>query len=150
MTAKPFVQYIHAHSQSTSLAKATMNDVQDRNRHSPERRLIAAVLGRSIQDLLGVKVGYRTKTGFLDDHNTALEWFKFEGLTAKPESSFHYENQKREVFSFVWICEHLDIDPHKTATHIYKMYEARLAEINENADNTYRKYIPNHITDIVR
>ena len=150
MTAKPFVQYIHAHSQSTSIIRASISEVQDRNRQHPERRLISAVLGRSIQDLLGVKVGYRTKSGFLEDHDSALEWFKFEGLTAKPESPFHYENQKRELFSFVWICEHLDIDPHRTASHIYKMYEARLAEINENPDSTYRKYIPNRPTGIVR
>lgn len=150
MIGKPFIQYIHANSQSTTLHRATMSEVEDRNRHPPERRLISAVLGRSIQDLLGVKVGYRTKSGLKQDHETALEWFRFEGLHAEPESPFHYENQKRKAFSFVWICEHLDIDPHKTAAHIYKMYEARLAEINEKPDETNLKHLPSIDISVLR
>jgi len=68
---------------------------------TPERRLLLAILERAILDYVGNDAR---------EVQEAEEWLF--GCS---------ENAARNQFSFIWLCEQLDLDPARIASHIKAM-----------------------------
>ncbi len=65
--------------------------IERNERRTPEQRLLAAILYRAYEDLT------RPINLAKCHKEAALDWF--------------FDDESKEEFSFLWLCEHLDLNP---------------------------------------
>lgn len=99
---------------------------------TPERRLLVALLERSVADAL---FGVGRATQAMRYAREAYAWIVFEPINSKPR-----------VYGYVWICLHLDIDPMlirqlvlKARPDLQKFYRGKMLHRNKPLQR-YRKY----------
>jgi hypothetical protein len=79
-------------SQLSSLADSSESD--SAGGAAPERTLVAAVLERAVRDVL-------------DGDEEAVDWFADD------------DESENAPFSFIWICEQLELDPEKVRASVF-------------------------------